>query len=235
MLLYKLADRDQLKCKDQKALNKRNINKKLYRCNSSKGFTLAEVLITIAIIGVVAALTIPTLVTNVQEDQFKIAYKKAYSEASQALQSLVAEDELVPTIMYGDLGNRANYIKFMNKFNVVKQCDNSNYSGCWAPNETVDAAWGLPFASLNCLCFVDNAGRVWCESSYSSYFMLDTNCFKGPNQFGKDRSVIWIDSSNQTIPQIRSKLTPFDDFVGTDMHWCPAGKCYYTSWLTGAN
>lgn len=34
-------------------------------------FTLAEVLITLAIIGIVAALTIPTLINNAQDRQFK--------------------------------------------------------------------------------------------------------------------------------------------------------------------
>ena len=39
-------------------------NKNIY-LNSKKGFTLAEVLITIAIIGIVAALTIPALLTSI--------------------------------------------------------------------------------------------------------------------------------------------------------------------------
>ena len=48
-------------------------------------FTLAEVLITLGIIGVVAAITIPTLVTNYQKKQTVIQLKKAYSELSQAV------------------------------------------------------------------------------------------------------------------------------------------------------
>ena len=43
------------------------------------GFTLAEVLITLGIIGVVAAMTIPTLISNTNGAQFKTAYKKALS------------------------------------------------------------------------------------------------------------------------------------------------------------
>jgi prepilin-type N-terminal cleavage/methylation domain-containing protein len=41
------------------------------------GFTLAEVLITLAIIGVVAALTIPAVVKNYQETERKTQYKNA--------------------------------------------------------------------------------------------------------------------------------------------------------------
>ena len=47
---------------------KRDINN--LKESAFKGFTLAEVLITLAIIGVVAALTIPTLITNYQNQQF---------------------------------------------------------------------------------------------------------------------------------------------------------------------
>lgn len=55
--------------------------------NLTSAFTLAEVLITLGIIGVVAAITIPTLVNNIQDQQWKTAYKKAYSTLSQALLS----------------------------------------------------------------------------------------------------------------------------------------------------
>lgn len=54
-------------------------------------FTLAEVLITLGIIGIVAAMTIPTLIANYQKAQYVTALKKAYSEISEALK-LVAND-----------------------------------------------------------------------------------------------------------------------------------------------
>jgi prepilin-type N-terminal cleavage/methylation domain-containing protein len=44
-----------------------------------KGFTLAEILITLAIIGVVAALTLPVLVKKYQKHQMIVQLKKAYS------------------------------------------------------------------------------------------------------------------------------------------------------------
>ena len=46
------------------------------------GFTLAEVLITLGIIGVVAAMTMPTLINSTQGAQYKTAYKKALSVMS---------------------------------------------------------------------------------------------------------------------------------------------------------
>ena len=63
-------------------------------CNNSRkqGFTLAEVLITLGIIGVVAAMTMPTLMNSTQGAQYKAAYKKALSAISQGVTLNVALD-----------------------------------------------------------------------------------------------------------------------------------------------
>lgn len=47
------------------------------------GFTLAEVLITLGIIGVVAAMTIPTLIQNTNSAKFSAQFKKSVSTLSQ--------------------------------------------------------------------------------------------------------------------------------------------------------
>ena len=52
---------------------------------SKMGFTLAEVLITLGIIGVVAAMTIPTISHNIQHAVFKNQFKKFYSTFYQAI------------------------------------------------------------------------------------------------------------------------------------------------------
>ena len=49
------------------------------------GFTLAEVLITLVIIGVIAAMTVPTLMNNTNAQEFRSALKKAISGVNQAL------------------------------------------------------------------------------------------------------------------------------------------------------
>lgn len=48
-------------------------------------FTLAEVLITLAVIGIVAALTIPTLISDVSRKQHLVAFKKKYAELTHAI------------------------------------------------------------------------------------------------------------------------------------------------------
>ncbi len=58
-----------------------------YHSNKSFGFTLAEVLITLGIIGIVAALTMPTLIANHKKKTTATKVKKAYSVISQALTS----------------------------------------------------------------------------------------------------------------------------------------------------
>lgn len=50
-----------------------------------KAFTMAEVLITLGIIGIVAAMTLPSLINNAQDRHFKTMFKKQYSIISQAL------------------------------------------------------------------------------------------------------------------------------------------------------
>lgn len=55
------------------------------------GFTLAEILITIGIIGVVAALTIPSLINNYRRNELRTRFKKASSTIEQAVLSTAVE------------------------------------------------------------------------------------------------------------------------------------------------
>ena len=50
----------------------------------TNGFTLAEILITLGIIGVVAAITLPSIISNYKKQVIKMGFKKAYSVISQA-------------------------------------------------------------------------------------------------------------------------------------------------------
>ena len=72
--------------------NKASHSKSFSDCNAKKrlsarvlkGFTLVEVLITVGIIGVVAALTIPTIIQNSNNRKFASQFKKSMSTLSQA-------------------------------------------------------------------------------------------------------------------------------------------------------
>ena len=82
------------------------------------GFTLAEVLITLGIIGVVAAMTMPTLMNSTQGAQYKAAYKKALSALSQAVTLNVALDEW----SFADADNDTYKLQnmFESRMNVVR-------------------------------------------------------------------------------------------------------------------
>ena len=57
-----------------------------------RAFTLAEVLVTLMVIGVVAALTIPTLLGATEEAQIRVGYKKAMSVIGQAAELMKAKE-----------------------------------------------------------------------------------------------------------------------------------------------
>ena len=99
----------------------------------SKGFTLAEVLITLAIIGIVAALTIPTLVQNYQE--------KAWNTASQVFQRKLGEALRVMNIQ-GTLAGYTTTEAFVDELSkhikITRICDNDDITTCFADTVT----WG---------------------------------------------------------------------------------------------
>ena len=55
------------------------------------GFTLAEVLITLGVIGVVAALTLPSVISNYKEREYIAKLKKSYSILNQAFNAAIAD------------------------------------------------------------------------------------------------------------------------------------------------
>ena len=62
-----------------------------HHCYKKQGFTLAEVLITLGIIGVVAALTYPVVISKIDEREMIVHWKKMYSVISQAFNETLAE------------------------------------------------------------------------------------------------------------------------------------------------
>lgn len=64
-------------------------NKNLVMPMRYAAFTLAEVLITLGIIGVVAAMVIPIVMQNAQNQEYNSGVKKAQSEFSQAISSII--------------------------------------------------------------------------------------------------------------------------------------------------
>ena len=152
------------------------------------GFTLAEVLITLVIIGVIAAMTVPTLMNNTQGTENKTAFKKAISSLNQAL-----------TLEYALEGNTAasvNIIDIMKKrTNVI------NTKGEWYTGTTKDAATDgiLVTADGMIYKFIEEGHQDGCSgeppvdgsnidtfdiysSSHCAFGYVDVNGVKGPNK-----------------------------------------------------
>ena len=82
----------------------------------SAAFTLAEVLITLGIIGVVAAMTMPSLMQHYKRQQATARIKKFVSVINQALIS--AENDLGPREdwVIGEMGNSDSAYNFLNTY-----------------------------------------------------------------------------------------------------------------------
>ena len=59
-------------------------------------------LITLGIIGVVAAITIPTLLSNVQRKRLQTQFKKTYAEVNVAARTFFAEEDMSVHVFDGD-------------------------------------------------------------------------------------------------------------------------------------
>ena len=99
-------------------------------------FTLAEVLITLGIIGVVAALTLPALLTNIQS--------KVRAERSRSVQYKfsLATEKMARLNLIGPYDSTDAFVDELQKhLKISKRCNASNLRSCW-PYDTVDLGDG---------------------------------------------------------------------------------------------
>lgn len=116
-------------------------------------FTLAEVLITLGIIGVVAALTIPTLIENYQKHVFVTRGKWFYSFMSQALQRAEVDKGAMSDWTYDSTDNDTdisvqffnNYIKDYIKYSDIKLCATTITGDDFYNNQCIYLANGSVF------------------------------------------------------------------------------------------
>ena len=164
-------------------------------------FTLAEVLITLGIIGVVAAMTMPTLIANHQKKQTVVALKRAYTVISNALQMARAEHGDPELWELGENNNIQDSSDFADMFlipylNVIKTCGTDTSGGCsyeyTALNGNATSASSLSQFTR----FVLNDGTIVFVRSQNDpgavtfpkiiYINVDINGFKKPNKSGRD-------------------------------------------------
>ena len=99
-------------------------------------FTLAEILITLGIIGVVAAMTLPSLMADKQKKELQTALKKNYSVLNQAIISM--SNDLGETVRPSDYNN-SNFVGvYKNYLNVIKYCGLQGCAGMSTDEDNSD-------------------------------------------------------------------------------------------------
>ncbi len=191
--------------------------------NKKFAFTLAEVLVTLGIIGVVAAMTIPNLISTYRKKQIEIQSKVTYSTIQQALRFADYDD-----VGYSDVadGNNQEMINWFNNFlgqhlKVEQLCVNKA-PGCWHQIYYLN---GSKFGDANgtggnILGFVTSKGARFIIDGYAQsditnqfgvnintagmVFIYDANGASKPNTVGKDVFImVWTEKG--LVPAGHSK------------------------------
>ena len=112
--------------------------------DTKAAFTLAEVLITLSVIGIVAAVTMPMLIQNINlrvnsERHANIAYKM-----TQAMEQMRAHGKLTA------YDSTSAFVDELQKYlKITKRCDADHIAECW-PTETVVTASGEEYNVADC-------------------------------------------------------------------------------------
>ncbi|MBE7710186.1 MAG: type II secretion system protein [Cyanobacteria bacterium SIG32] len=164
-------------------------------------FTLAEVLITLAIIGVVAAMTIPTLIQDYKKNITTVKLQKVFAELNQVMRLAEAENGSMDTWTWNNMSGETNSEKldhflenyFSKYIKIAKTCNdekrdeciqglNPLYHGSAAEGERAvitQSGYSIRFGT----------GGISSESSYSPHlhFLIDINGpHSGKNAYGSD-------------------------------------------------
>ena len=174
-------------------------------------FTLAEVLITLGIIGVVAAMTMPALIVNYQKKSLATQTQKFYSMMSQAVKQYMVDegvDDLRNTPLTStwndDLSYEENNLnvdkaqeaceEFVQKYlKVVEVCENGCFADYYkAQNGEISLDVGVRAKWLNYtgkFALADGA-VLDIDSGWDDFtpinIYVDVNGRKGPNKIGYD-------------------------------------------------
>ena len=182
-----------------------------------KGFPLAEVLITLGIIGVVAAMTIPTLNNHLRGKKLESQFKKTYSELNQAARGFYADTDMPfrdfqDSVYDGSWNANKSMEKFMSYYKGVTTNTKWNH-------RTFDQIHKIKNLNLNnqevnqypcdqSNVFIDIVGRTYTMDdnagyqnlSYGPKICVDINGVNKPNKWGVDRFVFVFTENNSIVP-----------------------------------
>lgn len=164
---------------------------------AKRGFTLAEILVTLGIIGIVAALTFPTLANNWQRKSYVTQLHKVYNEFQQGFVQLMDEHQaqnVVEAGLYTGSSYEKNFITHY--FDVTQDCGTTSGS-CFASRyKTINGGSGtITTSGYHALLSngaviafnIDgiNKGDENTEDFVGTIF-VDVNGQEGPNVGGRD-------------------------------------------------
>lgn len=151
----------------------------------AKGFSLAELLIALLILGEIATFTIPKIL-SAQADSRKMAILK---ETLSALSAATYQNCLEPS----QSSNPYQYLT--SKINTVKQCPtNSATEGCWDPAAVSGDGIEPGFTMHNGASIAGIRNGNWTGDT----FMVDYNGLEGPNLANTDQFQLIINLNSPT-------------------------------------
>ena len=99
-----------------------------------QGFTLAEVLITLGVIGVVAAITLPTLITNINERRNSERQANIAQKVTQAMETMRAHG-----LLNTQYASTEAFVDELQKYlKISKRCDKDHLTDCWPTSTIID-------------------------------------------------------------------------------------------------
>ncbi len=183
------------------------------------GFTLAEVLITLGIIGVVAAMTLPTLVANYQKTVMVTQLKKEVNTLSNNFKKIMADEQvykLSDTSIFDSTG-AINADAYKNYFQANYADENSKFGDYVSStfNRDINGRQikGMYFNDGSCFAFVDYEGAVINGGGnmlIKDSILIDVNCDKKPNKVGRDILLVDYDDNGVYIDLTKSLSPGFD-------------------------
>ncbi len=188
----------------------------------NKGFTLSEVLITLVIIGIVAATTIPTIVTKIQNKGYIERFKKAYSSLQQAT-IMIEQETGISAKDFGNISNRDLYNLYVKSLNLTKTAETTEYGNatiiknyqklkCKYLNNSEANCYEVmnlvayPFPQLQdgtIIVFRPLAAKPgaydWGINALESKasFTIDVNGLQKPNQLGRDIFRVYLHNNGK--------------------------------------
>jgi len=171
-------------------------------------FTLAEVLITLGIIGVVAAMTMPALISKHEKKVIATRVKQAYSIISNAIKLSEAENGEAKYWNYNLSSNGIENTELFLKKYILPYLNNPEFCGngdgsavtkkCGATVSTVGQTYILPNGVS--AAFVSAGSRKKPLETYILYVTLDANGKKAPNRLGIDKFFFVLSPNKGFIP-----------------------------------